>query len=98
MPVAQGFKRKGLIQIFRAQPPVSTDHPYLKPSEISGSFSLFLNVYQTCNACICMKESGHITPEMLYFFQKIGPSDSNLSISENTFGSEGLHLLQFAYG
>ncbi|KAK4814152.1 hypothetical protein QYF61_009199, partial [Mycteria americana] len=29
---------------------------------------------------------------------KIGPSDSNLSISENTFGSEGLHLLQFADG
>ena len=98
MPVAQGFKRKGLIQIFWAQPPVSTDHPYLKPSEISGNLSLFLKVYQTSNACVCMKERGHITPEMLYVSQKTGPSNLNLSISENTFGSEGLHLLQFADG
>lgn len=45
-----------------------------------------------------MKERGHIAPEMLYFFQKVGPSNSNLSIFENSFDSEGLHLLQFADG
>lgn len=81
------------LQIFWAQPPVSRDHPYLKPSEISGNFSLFLNVYQTSNAYVCIKERGHITPEMLWFFPENRPS-SNMSISENTFGSEGLHLLQ----
>jgi len=70
MPVVQGFKRKYLIQIFQAQPPVSTDHPYLKPSDISGNFSFFLNGYQTSNACVCMKERGHIMPEVLSFFSE----------------------------
>lgn len=50
MPVAQGFKRKGSIQTFWVHPLVSTDHLYIKPNEISGSFSFFFNMYQTSNA------------------------------------------------
>lgn len=98
MPIAQGFKRKGLIQIFWAQPAVSTDHPYLTPSEICGNFSLSVNAYQISSACVYMKERRHIAAEILYFFHKIGPSKADLSTSENTFDSEGLHLLQFADG
>lgn len=81
------------LQIFWAQPPVSRDHPYLESSEISGNFWLFLNVYQTSNAYVCMEERGHITSKMLCFIPENRRS-SNMATSENTFGSEGLHLLQ----
>lgn len=71
----------------------------MKPSEISWNFSLSVSAYQVSNACVCMKERRHIAAEIIrYFFHNIGSSKADLSISENTFGSEGLQLLQFADG